>query len=90
MKTKRPLRFEYGKNDDGQFYWHVKAANGEIVAQGEGYKRRAGVLKVFGVLFKAESLPTLVYLNEGDRRKPRFVAKKKPKGYAGKLNRNWP
>ena len=47
---KKSLRFIYGKKKNGQFYWHLKSANGEIVAQGEGYKRRAGVLKVAKLL----------------------------------------
>ncbi len=50
MASKKKLRFEYGKNPDGQWYWHIKAGNREIIAQGEGYKRKAGVLKVADVL----------------------------------------
>jgi len=29
---------------DGQYYWHLKAQNGEIVAQSEGYKEKQGAL----------------------------------------------
>lgn len=75
-RKKRPLRFEYGKNDDGKFYWHVRSGNGEIICQGEGYQRGAGVLKVFNLLFAAKTAPTIVYLNKADPKKPRFV---KPK-----------
>ena len=47
------LRFQYGKNKNGQWYWHIRARNSEIIAQGEGYKRRASVLKVFSLLASA-------------------------------------
>lgn len=29
---------------DGQWYWHLKAANGEIIATSEGYQRRQGAV----------------------------------------------
>jgi len=30
--------FSIFKGRDGLFYWHIKAKNGEIVAQSEGYR----------------------------------------------------
>ena len=30
-------KFEIFTGEDNQFYWHFKAANGEIVCQSEGY-----------------------------------------------------
>ena len=30
------------------WYWHLIAANGEVIAQGEGYTTKAGVLKGIG------------------------------------------
>lgn len=45
------LRFQYGKKKNGQWYWHVRAKNSEIIAQGEGYKRKAGPLRVYDILF---------------------------------------
>ncbi len=47
---KRPLRFQYGRRKDGLWYWHIRAGNSEIVAEGEGYKRKGGILKVWLVL----------------------------------------
>lgn len=29
------------KGTNGQWYWHIKGRNGEIVCQSEGYTRRA-------------------------------------------------
>lgn len=35
------MRYEYWKSKaDGLWYWHLKAANGEKIAQGEGYTRK--------------------------------------------------
>jgi uncharacterized protein YegP (UPF0339 family) len=27
------------RGGDGLWYWHIKAGNGEVIAQGEGYER---------------------------------------------------
>ncbi|MDP2621288.1 MAG: YegP family protein [Hyphomicrobiales bacterium] len=35
-------KFEILKQKDGQFYFVLKAANGEIIARSEGYKGKAG------------------------------------------------
>ena len=34
--------FEIFKGEDGQYYFHLKAANGEIVLQSEGYVEKGG------------------------------------------------
>lgn len=60
MASKKKLRFEYGRRCDRLWYWRVKSGNNEIVAQGEGYKRRAGVLKVADVLIDGMADATLV------------------------------
>lgn len=44
------LRFQYGRNKRGQWYWHIKARNNEIIACGEGYKRVQKVLKLAALL----------------------------------------
>lgn len=36
-------KYEWYKTSDG-YRWRLKAANGKIVASGEGYKRKRGVL----------------------------------------------
>lgn len=35
----------YQSEGDGQFYWHRKAPNGELVSQGEGHPRRYNALR---------------------------------------------
>ena len=32
--------FEVFRGADGRWYWRMKAANGETIAQSEGYERR--------------------------------------------------
>ncbi len=59
--AKKKLRFEYGKNIDGLWYWHIKAGNGEIIAEGEGYKLRSNILKVYGVLVSGMSTAELIW-----------------------------
>lgn len=36
---------------DGQWYWRARAANGEIVAEGEGYTRQDDARKGAGEVF---------------------------------------
>jgi uncharacterized protein YegP (UPF0339 family) len=39
------MKFIYWKSDnDGQWYWHLRASNGKIIAQGEGYRRKRDLL----------------------------------------------
>lgn len=38
-------KFELFKDKSGEFRWHLKAANGEIVASSQGYKTRAAAEK---------------------------------------------
>lgn len=37
-------KFEVWKNAAGEWQWHLKSANGDIIAAGEGYRRKAGAL----------------------------------------------
>ena len=41
------------KGKDKQWYWHVTAKNGKIVAQSEGYTTKAGAQKGLKALVKA-------------------------------------
>jgi uncharacterized protein YegP (UPF0339 family) len=45
------MKYEYWKSDsDGQWYWHFKAGNGEIVAQGEGYASKHNCLEAIKLM----------------------------------------
>jgi len=37
---------EVFKGTDGLWYWHIKAGNGEVIAQSEGYAGKEHVLDV--------------------------------------------
>jgi hypothetical protein len=39
-----PARFEIKKAKDGQFYFHLKAANGEVILASEMYQSKAGAV----------------------------------------------
>ncbi len=55
------MKFEYWRSKrvfgSDQWYWHLKAANGKIVAQGEGYSTKENCLRTIG-LVKATSNST--------------------------------
>jgi uncharacterized protein YegP (UPF0339 family) len=38
-------QFEYWQSVTGQWYWRLRAKNGRIVAQSEGYSRKSSCLK---------------------------------------------
>lgn len=42
----RKPKFEVYKNKAGEFAWRLKARNGKIIAQGEGYKSKQAALNV--------------------------------------------
>ena len=38
-----PDRAEIYRTADGVWYWRIRAANNEVIAQGEGYERRGDI-----------------------------------------------
>jgi uncharacterized protein YegP (UPF0339 family) len=44
------MTIEFFKNRRGTWYFRLKAANGEIVANSEGYKNRADMMKTIGII----------------------------------------
>lgn len=64
MKT-RHLKFEYGPTEGmrGEYRWRIKAGNGEIIAHGEGYKRKRDAKRVYDLLrvaFQMEEVDLVV------------------------------
>jgi hypothetical protein len=45
--------------EDGEFRYHVRAANGEIIASGEGYKNPADIEEMIGRHFPYASIVRL-------------------------------
>lgn len=42
---------------DRQWYWHLKAGNGEIIAHGEGYRNEADCVAAIGLVKNSGSAP---------------------------------
>lgn len=60
--SKRTEKFQWWKSTrNGQFYWHLKGKNGEVVANGggEGYRRRAGCLHAIGIVNGRNGFPVI-------------------------------
>lgn len=51
------MTYYYWKSATGEWRWHVKAANNEIIAQGEGYKNEADCLAAIELIKKSSSAP---------------------------------
>jgi uncharacterized protein YegP (UPF0339 family) len=45
--------FARGHGRERQWYWHLKSANGKIIANGEGYKRRKDACDAVGLVKSA-------------------------------------
>ena len=59
-KAPADARFIYWKASDRDWRWHLKAANHEILAHGEGYVSRAGVLRGIAAVQRAAVFADIV------------------------------
>ena len=50
-------KFEVWQNAAGEWQWHLRASNGEIIAVGEGYKRRQGAVQGTRAVLDPEAAP---------------------------------
>lgn len=53
------MKYEYWKAKDGNWYWHLKAANGEKIAYGEGYTTKANVQHAITLVKGSGNAPTI-------------------------------
>lgn len=45
------MKFEYWQSSkNSNWYWHLKAANGQVIANGEGYVNKADCLHVINLI----------------------------------------
>jgi len=52
------MKYEYWKSQkNGNWYWHLKAANNQVIATGEGYINKADVLTVIKLVKGASLAP---------------------------------
>lgn len=55
------MKFQiYRSGKDRQFYWRLVSHNGNVIAQGEGYKRRAGALKAIRAVQKSQGAAVIL------------------------------
>lgn len=57
---------EVFEGEDQQWYWHGKAANGEIVAQGEGFNTRENATRAAEDAFPGIPCSVSTMINEDD------------------------
>ena len=52
------MRYEYWKSpSNGNWYWHLRAANGERIAQGEGYISKQHCLGAIKIVKLSKDAP---------------------------------
>jgi uncharacterized protein YegP (UPF0339 family) len=61
--------FEISKDKAGKFRWHLKAANGEIIAASQGYEKKANAEKGIQAVKKAAVDAAVVDLTEEPAKK---------------------
>lgn len=49
------LKFHVFRGANRDWYFHLRAGNGEIIAQGEGYRRKRDLLHAIGLIKQAAS-----------------------------------
>lgn len=69
----RKNKFEYGRGKDHQFYFRLKAGNGEVVAVGEGYRNELDCLKALQILCEMSRENTTVIRKPKFTTPPRFI-----------------
>jgi uncharacterized protein len=57
------MKYEYFKAKNDQWYWRLKAANGEIIAQSEGYINKADARHAITLLKASASAPVVNLTN---------------------------
>lgn len=66
MSTKTVIvgKWEFFKGNRGKWYFHLKAANGKILCQSEGYSTKKGCLKGIAAIKKCVNGPIIELLND--------------------------
>jgi len=53
------MKYEYWQTEKQEWYWRLKAANGEKVAQSEGYKNKNDCLAAIKLVKSSAKAPEL-------------------------------
>ena len=51
------MKYEYWKAQTGNWYWHLKSANGEKIAQSEGYTTKENCLHSIQLVKSSSTAP---------------------------------
>jgi len=51
------MKFTYWKNQYNQWYWRLRAHNGQIIASGEGYVNQVDCLRAINLVKLAHDAP---------------------------------
>ena len=70
-----PAKYDIQRARDGQFHFHLKAANGEIILSSELYRTRAGAKNGIASVQRNGSDPDRFERREDKRGEPYFVLK---------------
>lgn len=54
------IKFEIFKGTGGEYYFHIKGANGEKIAQSEGYVRKEGAKDIIATIKKDAAAAAMV------------------------------
>lgn len=54
------IKFEIFKGTNGQYYFHIKGANGEKIAQSEGYIRKESAKDTIAIIKKDAATAAVV------------------------------
>jgi uncharacterized protein YegP (UPF0339 family) len=53
------MKYEYWKAQNGNWYWHLKATNGEKIAQSEGYTTKQNCLHSIQLVKSSSNAPEI-------------------------------
>jgi hypothetical protein len=68
-RTAMAGKFEIAKDEAGKYRWHLKAANGEIIAASQAYEKKANAEKGIEAAKKAAAGATVADLTEETAKK---------------------
>ena len=51
------MKYEYWQGDNKNWFWHLKAGNGEVIAQSEGYTSKQSCLEAIKLVKSSGNAP---------------------------------
>src|SRR4051812_13952620 len=60
------VRFEMWQAADRLWYWHLRAASGDVIARGEGYQNRSDCVHVVNLVMEMNHQTPFLLVSDGD------------------------